>query len=238
MISRMSRGTNRLIRELWKERVVTVFFIASAVFVVARTALLSFHQFFPSGARIGDVIFELAIAYIGAWIFNLLVVVLPRIRSRDRVLGTVGRLLDRLSAVGLRIPATMARGAGREHPSEQIPSEQWLRLTGQVLSFTGEAPLYVPGGSAIRPATWQEWIGITAKQVDSVNTSLVPYLYFLEIDLVDLINKVALSNFVVQAHEYASLPRVVNGDMSIFASPLRDFIEACAQLREYRLNNA
>lgn len=237
MISRMSRGTSRLIRELWKERAVTVFFIASAVFVVTRTALLSFRQLFPGGARIGEALFGLAIAYIGAWIFNLLVVVLPRIRNRDRVLDTVGRLIDRLSAVGLRMPATMALGASKEHPSEQTPSEQWLRLTGQALPLTGEAPSYVPGGSFIRSVTWQEWIGMAAKQVDSLNTSLVPYLYFLEVDLIDLINKVVLSTFVEQAHEYASLPRVVNTDMSILASSLRDFIEACAQLREYRLSD-
>ncbi|HEY2577007.1 MAG TPA: hypothetical protein VGI74_11920 [Streptosporangiaceae bacterium] len=47
-----------VLRELRKQPFVTGVFLASIVFVAARTALLSVPQAFPYGARIGDVIYQ------------------------------------------------------------------------------------------------------------------------------------------------------------------------------------
>lgn len=227
------KRAERLLRELLKQRVVTGLFVASLVFVVARTALLSVRELFPGGARIGDVVFELAVAYIGAWMFNLLVVVLPRLRSRDRVLAAVGRVISKLADVGLRMPAAMAQGAQISTPGQAPPSEDWLTKTGKRLPLGGPSPLLVPDGVRMSPATWQEWVRDAVTRVESLNASLVPYLPFLEVELIGLVNEVVLSDFIDEGRGIAGLPRPVTGDMSSLARSLGAFMAACAALREY-----
>ena len=223
----------RLRRELLKQRMVTGLFVGSVVFVVARTALLSVSELFPGGARIGEVVFDLAVAYIAAWLFNLLVVVLPQLRSRDRVLAAVGRVITKLADLGLRMPTAMAHGAQISAPEETPPSEDWLTKTGKRLPLGGPSPLRVPDGVKMSPATWQEWVHDAVTRVESLNASLVPYLPFLEVELIGLVNEVVLSDFVDEGRRVAVLPRPATGDMSSLARPLRTFIAACVALREY-----
>jgi len=223
----------RLTRELLKQRVVTGLFVGALAFVVAHTALLSVHELFPGGARIGEVVFELAVAYIGAWTFNLLVVVLPQLRSRDRVLSAVGRVISKLADVGLSIPATMAEGAHVPTPQQALPSEEWLTETGKRIPLGSPSPLQVADGVRMRSATWQEWSRDAVTRVEALNASLVPYLPFLEIELIGLVNDVVLSDFVDEGRMIAGLPRPVAGDMSSLAHSLREFMAACAALRDY-----
>jgi hypothetical protein len=223
----------RLLRELLKQRAVTGLFVGSVLFVVVRTALLSVPEIFPGGARIGEVVFELAVAYIGAWLFNLLVVVLPQLRSRTRVLAAVGRVITKLADVGLTMPTDLARGAQVPAPETTLPSEDWLTRTGKRLPLGGPSPLLLPDGVRMRSATWQEWVHDAVIRVESLNASLVPYLPFLEIELIGLVNEVVLSDFVDGGRKIAGLPRSATGDMSSLAGPLRKFIAACDGLREY-----
>lgn len=50
----------------------------SFVVIVARTALQDVPQILPGGAKIGEVLWQLSLAYFGAWMFHLLVIVIPR----------------------------------------------------------------------------------------------------------------------------------------------------------------
>jgi hypothetical protein len=227
------KRAGRLLRELWKQRIVTAVFVGSLVFVVARTALLSVRELFPGGARIGDVVFELALVYVGAWMFNLLVVVLPQLRSRDRVLAAVGQVINKLADVGLRMPTAMAQGAQIPPLEQTLPTEDWLTKTGKRLRLGGPSPLLVPDGVRMSPATWQEWVSDAVSRVESLNASLVPYLPFLEIELIGLVNDVVLSDFVDEGRGIAGLTRPATGDMSSLAHSLRAFMSACAALREY-----
>jgi hypothetical protein len=227
------KRAEQVIRELRRQPAITWVFVGSIVVVIARTALLSVPEVFPGGARIGEVLFDLAITYIAAWMFNLLVVVLPQLRGRDRVLDAAGRVISRLSEVGLRMPTAMVEGARTQASGQSLPSEEWLTSIGRRLSLGAPSPLRVPAGVAMRPATWQEWVSHSVGQVESLNASLVPYFPFLEVDLIGLVNNVVLSDFVERGREIARLPTPVEGDMSSLARPLADFITACAALREY-----
>jgi hypothetical protein len=224
---------HNIYRELMKQRVVTGLFVCSVLFVVVRTALLSVPELFPGGARIGEVVFELAIAYIGAWFFNLLVVVMPQLRSRTRVLAAVGRVITELADVGLAMPTDLARGAQVSVSGVTPPSVEWLTSTGKRLPLGGPSSLLVPDGVRMRSANWQEWVHAAVARIESLNASLVPYLPFLEIELIGLINEVVLSDFVDDGRKIANLQTPPTGDMSSLAPSLRKFITACEGLREY-----
>lgn len=229
----LRKRSKRLVRELGRQRAITAVLVGSLTLVIARTALLSTPEVFPGGARIGEVLFDLAMAYVAAWMFNLLVVVLPQLRNRDRVLDAAGQVISKLSDVGLRIPIAMAQSAQTQAAETTPPSEEWLTKTGKRLSLGAPSPLRVSAGVATRPATWQEWVAHVVAQVESLNASLVPYFPFLEVDLIGLVNRVVLSDFMERGREIAKLPTPPQGDLSSLAGPLAEFIRACAALHDY-----
>lgn len=61
---------------------------------------------------------------------------------------------------------------------------------------------------------------------------LVPYFPFFESELVQLINDVALSDFVTESRPTAGL-QLTGGNMGSVADRLADFITACRKLRDY-----
>lgn len=54
----------------------------SLIYVVIHTALLSVHELFRGGARIGNALYEVFLAYFVSYILYLIVVALPRERDR------------------------------------------------------------------------------------------------------------------------------------------------------------
>ena len=91
-----------LLRQLWRQRLVSLLLLAAVVVVAVRQAQLSVQEVFPGGAEIGEAVYELGIGYIAAWIFNLLVVILPRLHDRKLIMPGARKLLSRLCAPGLR----------------------------------------------------------------------------------------------------------------------------------------
>ena len=88
-----------------------------------------------------------------------------------------------------------------------------------------------PGGATIRFGSWLEWAVDKAREVDAFNASLVPYLPFLETELIHRLNDVVLSKFVVMGRLMVGLP--IKGSMDIFSSALPEFLDACEDLRVY-----
>lgn len=55
---------------------------------------------FPHAAVIGDLVFSLAIAYLGAWFFNLLVIEIPKRRQQTEAFKIIDANLGELAALG------------------------------------------------------------------------------------------------------------------------------------------
>jgi hypothetical protein len=173
-----------------------------------------------------------AIAYVGAWIFNLLVVILPRLHDRDRILEGAGKVIERLCAVGLR--AIRELGLNPEDFEDLADANQLgifgLRLRDLLL--TEESSLMTWSGDGIRPANWHGWTVHMALKAEDLYQLLIPYFPYFDGELIRLVNKVALSSFVDQGKELAGV-RVTGGDMGAVADPLAEFITACRELRTY-----
>jgi hypothetical protein len=101
------------------------------------------------------------------------------------------------------------------------------------LRLTDDAPLAIPQDGNIRMASWAEWAVHIAREADSFNISLVPYLPFLETALISKINGVVLSQFVVAARMMAGFPFRTGNMGMLFSSNLPDFLIACEDLRVY-----
>lgn len=219
-------------RELERQRFVTALFVLAVIFVIVHAALLSVPEMFSGGAALGNVIYDLAIAYVGAWAFNLLVVILPRLRDRERVLEGAGPAIERLCALGLRTITELGLMPGEFKNLTDSNQVNLFSLRLQDLSLAEESSLATFGPDGLRAASWQEWTVHKAVKAGDLYQSLIPYFPYLESELIQLVNKAALSTFVDQGRELARV-RVTGGDMSAVARPLAEFITACRRLRAY-----
>jgi hypothetical protein len=225
-----------LVRELWSQRTVTLLFFISLLFVVIRTALLSVPELFPGGARVGEVFFELAIAYIGAWFFNILVVILPRLHDRDAVMEGAGIVIKRIGTIGLRIRRDLKLPFEPEIWEEKMDScANEVREKFKNLRLTDDAPLPIKNGAEIRMGNWREWVADKVREIDGNNASLIPYLSFLEIELIHRLNDVVLSDFVVMGRKLGDVE--LTGNTDIFSNYLPEFLDACENLRVYIARN-
>lgn len=91
-----------VLHELLKQRLISCLLLVAVACVVARQALLSVNEAFPGGAEIGEVVYDLGIGYIAAWIFNVFVVILPRLHDKKMIMPGESKLIDRICAPGLR----------------------------------------------------------------------------------------------------------------------------------------
>lgn len=91
-----------VLHELLKQRLISCLLLVAVACVVARQALLSVNEAFPGGAEIGEVVYDLGIGYIAAWIFNVFVVILPRLHDKKMIIPGASKLMDRMCAPGLR----------------------------------------------------------------------------------------------------------------------------------------
>jgi hypothetical protein len=219
-------------RELERQPLVTALFVLAAICVIVRTALLSVPELFSDGAAIGDVVYDLAIAYVAAWVFYLLVVILPRLRDRERILEGAGQVIGRLCALGLRMTSELGMKTGEFQDLADAGQVELFSLRLRDLSNTEESSIIIIGADGSRPASWHEWTVHKALKAGDLYQSLVPYFVYFESELIQFVNKVALSSFVDQGRELAGV-RVTGGNMSGVARQLAEFITACRELRAY-----
>ena len=89
--SYLSGFERRLNRALWALLIVGVVYA-----ILQHVALANVPEVFPTGARWGDLFYDLAIAYVGAFLFYLLNIRLPLRRERRNVYQNLGPLFDRI----------------------------------------------------------------------------------------------------------------------------------------------
>ena len=229
-------GANR-IRVTWREvrrqRLVTALFVLALLTVIVRTILLSAPEIFTGGAALGNVVYDLAIAYVGAWVFNLLVVILSRVRDRERVLEGAGQVIGRLCALGLRMTDQLGLNPGEFSDLAATSQVDQFSLRLQDLSLAEESSLAFIEADGFRLASWRDWTVDKAVKAGNLYQLLIPYFPYFESELIQLVNKVAMSTFVEQAPQLARVRLTEGSNMNALARPLAEFITACRELRAY-----
>ena len=221
-----------LLQELLKQRLISCLLLVAAACVAARQALLSVPQAFPGGAEIGEVVYDLGIGYIVAWIFNVFVVILPRLHDRKLIMPGAGKLINRMCAPGLSAVALLNLESDKLRdlmdPGQRGQFD--LKLGNIQRADTSSVEVYGPDG--FQPLNWHEWAVDRSIRTANAYQLLVPFFPFFESELVQLINDVAFSDFVTMYRRTAGL-QLTGGNMGSVAGPLADFITACRKLRGY-----
>lgn len=94
--------------------------ILSVIGVGVITLLRFFPPWFHNASIIGDLLFNLSLAYLGAWVFNVLVVEIPRQRQRRRSRDHIKYRLEALASSAVEIKTNL-----------EVSRRQWADLLEQ-----------------------------------------------------------------------------------------------------------
>jgi len=172
-------------------RLINVVAALAAIVIGLRTILLDVPQVFPGGAKIGAVAYDLSLAYLGAWIFNYLVIVLPRQSDRRLIFRRCDPLIAQYATSARAALAPMFQEAN-ENPEPQQPDAAALHRVCGKINPNDQAPLIV-GGSPGSPVygNWISWLKFQMVRAEARRASLDPYFPYLDAEAVSLITDLA-----------------------------------------------
>jgi hypothetical protein len=112
----------------------------------------------------GELVYDLGLAWAAAWAFQLLVVVLPAERERERFNALIAPRVDRLIKIGMELAEAVAKQSGK------TPSKQFS-LDAEALKETCRAARLndkVPGWDGAWGSIFRHWGGLSSSASDAL----------------------------------------------------------------------
>lgn len=242
-ISRTERWLNRA---LWAIAVIGLVYSG-----FQHTWLADMPERIRYGAELGDLLYDLAIAYVGAFAFYLLVVRLPLLRDRASVYQAIEPLLWRVfdESQGLAMELSrMARvGETRPETPEEVEialgrrpaTREEIRTLCERIGPEKDVNIRDWGPNGMRSVTPLEWIRSHAERARKAHQDVqifAPYLSATVVRLLALIDLSRIDEACERFNERNSL-RDRSETLETLAAPIASYLWAARQLEEYRLAN-
>ena len=197
---------------------------------------------FPNGARWGDLLYDLAIAYIGAYAFYLLIVRLPLLRDRANVYQGIEVLLWRVfdESRGLIMELNRLARVGDPHP--QTPEDMAIvkgELRATLDHVRSLCERISPDLRVDRGMSPVEWIRLHAERAHKATQDVQIFAQYLGSRAVILLARIDLSR-VAEACTMFYEPAVLSRppeNLRQLAEPIAWYLSAAYELEEYRLAN-
>jgi hypothetical protein len=226
----LSRFERRLNRALWALLIVGVVYA-----VLQHVVLANVPEIFHAGARWGDLLYDLAIAYVGAFTFYLLNIRLPLRRDRRNVYQSLGPLISRIVGQAVQLMGHLNRAAGvsanRVNTLDNV-EDICSRLT--LSSATPNYAVPVPGG--FRIATVADLLRDYKEQTRRLSAELLSFTSYLASELIDYIVAIEHRGYFgifdqvthATAGEAGDMP-----DIRWLARPLFDYLQLVERVDKY-----
>lgn len=195
----------------------------SLTILIVRLILESTPEIFPDGARIGQLFNDLALAYLAAWIFNLLVIVLPRRQEKRRIYTAVSWRVPLIAEAGTHFIGVLAGNGGIARSNYEYASYTREEINHACsVTFPNEFR-----GPAQLGITWYAYLRHQVARSREQFRDLVPYLTFFDAELQAAINAVINSQLAMLTDD---LPQIGNGTFSNLSDLIFDHWQACRKL--------
>ncbi|HZM81784.1 MAG TPA: hypothetical protein VFC19_39185 [Candidatus Limnocylindrales bacterium] len=171
-----------------------------------------------------------SLAYIGAWLFHWLIVVIPRKEDRRHILGAAGPLL-RQSAGGAQAIVSALENAVQNAKTADPPSADEIRQLCASVNPQSQGPLVLANGTY---ATWMQYLAYEVAQRDRLHQKLIPAYPYLDAELIELLWKVSEASFAKQVTQINSITiPVANPDLGWLAESLVAYADTCRNVNTY-----
>ncbi|MBI3224188.1 MAG: hypothetical protein HYZ39_03905 [Mycolicibacterium cosmeticum] len=234
----LSRFERRLNRGLW------ALLIAGIVYsVLQHVTLAAVPEVFPSGARWGDLIYDLAIAYVGAFAFYLLNIRLPLRRDRRAVYRHIGPSVGLLVTHAHQMMETLNRTAQIEPPDRE---SSWKNVKELCSAIGPQTPVGGPGGGifvaesgGLGSHTVFTVMVDRMRRTENGIEKILTQSNFLASDLIDLLEAMRTHTHFHSFAQSAMFAEKLgsgtpgNKDLSIWANQIYNYLRLIDQIEQY-----
>ncbi|QZH58861.1 hypothetical protein K1X22_21785 [Mycolicibacterium farcinogenes] len=226
----LSAHERRLNRFLW------LVLLAGLVYsVLQHVVLAEVAPVFRGGERWGDLIYDLAIAYIGAFVFYLLVVRIPLRQDRRNVCENLGPLIDMVIGEATNLMGLLNRAAGA--PMNRVCTADNVADTCSRISpdtLAEGLAITSPDGS-YRIATVREAVRQSMTRTQRLNHELLEFSSYLSSDLINSIIGIEQRGYfgLFEELDKVALNRANLNDLSILWRHLFDYLQIVDQVERY-----
>ena len=224
-IEYLSGFERRLTDGLW-----TTALVAGIYAFVQHVMLGSIPELFPNGAALGDLIYDLAIAYIGAFVFYLLVVQLPLQRDRTNMYQYLAPIFRRVSGEAV----ALMRGLNEAAKVDTTRDNRRLNVeaTCKMLTPATQANMLIrDADGATHSATVMEMIGYHIRRAREINSEIMKFASYLDSGVVKNIAEIdACALFMFYD---ATGGQIGNPDLSVFSSLIFEYLRLADRLSRY-----
>jgi hypothetical protein len=230
----LSLSERRLNQGLWA--------LLAAALVVAlfqHILFVNLEEVFRGGARIGSVLYDLSIAYAGAFTFYALNIRLPLRRDRRNIYRTVGPLIDLVVMHGDQLMTILNKAARIEPPDRENTWPNIKDMCGKIKTDTQAEGMFF-GTQGIGQNTVFTVIVDRMNRTRSGIEKILSFSSFLATDLIDLLSafETADTHFRTFSEHVAIVQStgipVVNSDMSMWSHQIFNYANLIQQLKDYR----
>jgi hypothetical protein len=237
--------------EKWLNRGLWLLGAISLVFSIFQHVILADSpERIPYGARVGDLLYDLAIAYIAAFAFYLLVVRLPLMRDRATVYQCVEIHLWRVweESRGLMLQLITMASVGGTH---QATPEEWEITRGEhaatMEDIHGLLTCIAPdkdvrmfrstpdGRQPVTPADWLREHGARAQAINRDLLTLAPYLASRVLVFPSMIDMLRIDKACDDL--LSADPLNPPKDLTQLTFPIHRYLIAARQIDLYRRDN-
>lgn len=204
--------------------------------LLQHVVLANVTELFEGGARIGDLLYDLAIAYVGAFLFYILVVRLPLVRDRRNVYQQLEPLIARVVMEADSLMSALHGAAGFDSHRENTLAnvqESCAALTPETPTLhrlipSSEDPVHPP----VRDAMYNQM-----ERARSVNRQIFDQSNFVSSDVIQYVS--AIENCSYFSSLESTYPMWVSGfletdDLSYFGRLIFEYLLRVDQLDVYR----
>jgi hypothetical protein len=213
-------------REPWVNRALGFTAVVAVGFAVV-TALTPDSGF----ARWGALPSELSAAYVGAWIFHLLVVVIPRVRDAANTEEALMPLLEDVARPGRGLVRDLAGGTD-DILADEMLSRDWFTTAGERHRFEDQdAPRVRWRDGELHSLSWYELLWEVAQETERALQMVRAYLPLLKPEQVRAVAAAERSVLLRQLRVMGPpVPGMFTGQLSVLAQEMSDFVAAVEQV--------
>ncbi|WP_301171048.1 hypothetical protein [Brevibacillus nitrificans] len=198
-------------------------------------------QFWKYGVATGDVVFNLSVGYISAFIFYVIDVWIPRKKEQERINNRIAVPLSRiLHNIHEPIINIHNKASSESYQFDKITKEKLKEWLGSINLITDEGPLYLM--DIQKNATFGQYLFNHVKLVNEYIDKINKLPVGLDIGLVELLDKIQASAYhegMNSVQKYIGFVSSSNAHIQgeIFSESLYEYYGLYFELKNYMKKN-
>jgi hypothetical protein len=234
-------STFKTVREKWKQRAVVRnvwvdrVAVLAAVVALLRMSLMIVPAPTPAFALFGELVYDLCLALVGAWVFNLFLIDIPAIRKRETLLEASASDLTKIANKADLFYKALCVKKGRKPLPD--PSVEEIESVCASIKRDSRAPFYLFRGDITSESLdWVEYFENHLDDARDARSRLTPALVYLDWQIVAALAPLSDTRFErfirsSSRHGFAA------PNLKELAQPLHDYLQLSKPLQTYLQNS-